>query len=143
MTRINGNLHPKYLIDQHLVAEYREIVRVPNHVYKHGIKSPIPELFTLGTGHVTFFFDKIEFLHNRFNSIVAEMKDRDITVNMSDDSFKRLKKTSYYNSCQIHYSVPIVVERIRERVMTMKREPTLRGVPINRKLYCSILNLSL
>lgn len=61
MTRIN--LVPvEELEDLHLVAEYREIMRLPNYLKKSmsskaGFKrSMIPKEFTLNTGHVKFFY---------------------------------------------------------------------------------------
>jgi hypothetical protein len=63
MTRINVGIDPKTLNRQMLIAEHREIKRIPN-VIKSGRFSMTnqPSEFTLGTGHVKFFYDKILFL---------------------------------------------------------------------------------
>ena len=75
MTRVNADIKPLQLVDQHLLAEYREILRVNtvalNGISKHGLKyiSSLPNEFTLNTGHVKFFCDKLLFIKNRFESI--------------------------------------------------------------------------
>jgi deoxyribonuclease (pyrimidine dimer) len=82
MTRINI-IPPKELHDQHLVAEYRELFMVGSslarslvspHWEKNKLKWPIE--FTLNKGHVSFFYDKGEYLHLRYLSLIAEMKRR-------------------------------------------------------------------
>lgn len=81
MTRVN-TIPVEELMDQHLVAEYREIRHVGPSLQrslkkKSGFsKDEIPSEFTLNTGHVKFFFDKGLFLYKRFLSIKEEMRDR-------------------------------------------------------------------
>lgn len=56
MTRINVGIPPKDLNTKHLIAEHREIKRVPNLIKKGRLKSSnIPSNFTLGAGHIKFF----------------------------------------------------------------------------------------
>lgn len=92
MTRINAKIKPADLIDQHLLAEYREIVRIPNTVkanldnaYKKVKQAP--QTFKLGTGHVIYFYDKIKFLHERFLLLKEELQSREIETNMTDEMF--------------------------------------------------------
>tara|TARA_R100001143_G_C3344547_1_gene126040 strand:+ start:1074 stop:1385 length:312 start_codon:yes stop_codon:yes gene_type:complete len=50
-----------------LLAEHREIKRIPNAVAKGTANiTNIPEKFCLGTGHVKFFYDKLEYLLCRY-----------------------------------------------------------------------------
>ena len=78
MTRINL-VEPDELTDQHLIAEYREIrllcanlTRTLNS--KHGfVEGKVPKQFTLNAGHVYFFYNKGEYLHNRYDSLKREM----------------------------------------------------------------------
>ncbi|ADB81626.1 endonuclease V N-glycosylase UV repair enzyme [Enterobacter phage CC31] len=85
MTRINLTLVSE-LADQHLMAEYRELPRVFGAVRKHvqnGKKLKdfkISSVFILGTGHVTFFYDKLEFLHKRQINIIAECLKRGFKI---------------------------------------------------------------
>ena len=73
MTRINV-LPVEELIDQHLMAEYREIFMIGSALQK-SLSSPnwdkkrIPKELTLGTGHVMFFYDKGKYLFKRYDKI--------------------------------------------------------------------------
>ena len=81
MTRINI-INPLELYDQHLIAEYREILMVASSlkrtlVSKGGYKeSKVPKRYTLNKGHVYFFYNKGLYLHKRYDSIICEMKKR-------------------------------------------------------------------
>ena len=81
MVRINI-LPPKCLTDQHLIAEYNEILMLLGYVKKHSneeekIKSKkIPEKYCLGKGHILFFKNKLNYLKKRFNKIKKEMRKR-------------------------------------------------------------------
>lgn len=82
MTRINLT-EPSELYDQHLVAEYREITRVPNYLRKTlSRRKPfcpekeIPSQFVLGKGHVKFFYNKLLFLARRYHLLRQEMMAR-------------------------------------------------------------------
>lgn len=72
MTRINL-VPPEILHRKHLVAEYRELPRVFSLAR---LSAEIPPAYTLGKGHVTFFYNKLGFLAKRFELIVAEMLRR-------------------------------------------------------------------
>lgn len=83
MTRINlvdpGTLHQK-----HLVAEYREIVRVfalARGAQYEMHRKRIPSEYTLGTGHVLFFYDKLKWISDRYDLLCAEMLNRGFTCN--------------------------------------------------------------
>lgn len=77
MTRINV-IPVEELTDKHLIAEYRELPRVfklarspqPKEAYRW------PREYTLGRGHVKFFYDKLRFCQQRQCQLVAEMKQR-------------------------------------------------------------------
>ena len=92
MTRINI-VHPSELTDQHLIAEYREIFMVGS-ALQRSMKSKswnpndIPEQFTLNTGHVKFFYNKGEYLSNRYEELRTEMISRGMNPDMNR-SFKR------------------------------------------------------
>ncbi len=85
MTRINL-VDPSYLTSKHLMAEYRELPRVFTAVRKLADegKTPanvdIPTSYVLGKGHVRFFYNKMYFLLNRYNSIIAELKRRNFKL---------------------------------------------------------------
>lgn len=81
MTRINISVPPEELIMQHLIAEHREMIRIPNTVKSGKAKLVgIPTQFTLGTGHVKFFYDKLLFLKNRYEAVYQECRKRGYNV---------------------------------------------------------------
>ena len=62
MTRINCGIPPCELTDKHLMAEHREIKRIPNCIKKGRYSmTGQPEVFTLGKGHVKFFYNKLKY----------------------------------------------------------------------------------
>lgn len=83
MTRINL-IEPRRLHQKHLVAEYREITRVyalASAWHQRGRDTGIPPHYTMGKGHVTFFYDKLGFIRDRYVQLVEEMRRRGYTVN--------------------------------------------------------------
>lgn len=91
MTRINV-VPPRELSDKHLVAEYRELPRVFRLSYEwqqRGRPTSIPAEYTLGKGHVTFFYDKLGFLIKRHRQLCREMRHRLFVVHFpSPPQFK-------------------------------------------------------
>jgi len=81
MTRINI-VSPSELMDQHLIAEYREITMVPASLKrtlasKVGLNpKKISDTYTLNGGHVYFFYDKGKYLAERYQALITEMKGR-------------------------------------------------------------------
>lgn len=63
MTRINC-VPVQELSGPHLVAEYRELPRVFALVRKAALRGSFsqPETYTLGKGHVLFFYTRLEYL---------------------------------------------------------------------------------
>lgn len=102
MTRINL-LHPKFLCDQHLLAEHRELTRIPNSILsgKYSLEGKhIPTSYVLGTGHVTFFFNKIDFLFERYLQLHQECLNRNFAV-----TWKFPTLLSFKDSDNIQYTV--------------------------------------
>lgn len=84
MVRINL-VPPSELMDQHLIAEHNEILMLVGALQrtlssKQGlVMSKIPSEFTLGKGHIYFFFNKGAYIDGRFYAIREEMKNRGFT----------------------------------------------------------------
>lgn len=76
MTRINV-VDPKELTDQHLIAEYRELPRV---FALARVDPKAPAEYTLGPGHVRFFFDKTGFLARRQAALIDECLARGFAI---------------------------------------------------------------
>lgn len=141
MTRINAKIQPRHLCDQHLVAEYREIVRIPNVVRanpERARKTKRPDHFVLGTGHVVFFYDKLRFLHYRFLELCTVMRERKFAVNMTDEMFHNLPEDLYndWRPVLTHFDEAnrIVCQRICEKVQNMK-EVRVNGEKVNNIDY--------
>ena len=89
MVRINL-INPRFLTDQHLIAEYNEILMLFSYVrkYPHTHFNRIPKNYKLGEGHILFFKNKLKYLKNRFDLIKKEMYRR---------SFYARKKINFNN----------------------------------------------
>lgn len=114
MTRINL-VDPSELSRQYLQAEYHEIVRVFDLARKqqysmHKVKQPSE--YTLGTGHVLFFYDKLGFISERYDTLCNEMLNRGYTCN-------RVPKE------ELHKGI--------EKFMFLGYKPTVKAVEINRQ----------
>lgn len=83
MTRIN-TIDPKHLLDQHLFIEYREITRVARLARGPKPGEKFPQQYTLGTGHVTFFYDKGAFLAKRIKLLYTELLVRGYNPTLKD-----------------------------------------------------------
>ncbi|MFH1275920.1 MAG: pyrimidine dimer DNA glycosylase/endonuclease V [Candidatus Woesearchaeota archaeon] len=80
MVRINL-INPKQLTDQHLIAEYNEILMLLGYVRKYPnyntcVKKRIPKSYCLGKGHILFFKNKLIYLKKRHELLKKEMIKR-------------------------------------------------------------------
>jgi hypothetical protein len=122
MTRINV-IDPKELTTKHLVAEYREITRLPtnlktslNRKTKPFTLTEIPQNYTMGKGHVKFFFDKMLFLKNRFESLVEEMLNRGYNPTYRDSNIFIVEDRFMNDYLPTEDAVRINRERINDRL---------------------------
>jgi deoxyribonuclease (pyrimidine dimer) len=82
MTRVNV-VPPSELCDQHLLAEHREITRIPNMLLAGKLKyeyNDRPDEYTLGAGHIKFFTNKMRWLWQRYLAVHAECIRRGFAV---------------------------------------------------------------
>jgi len=139
VTRVNL-IPPSKLTDQHLVAEYRELPMVPaslrrSIVSKYGLPR-IPEQFLLGTGHVCFFYDKGDYLDERYYKLVAEMEYR----GMHPDPLRSFPVHVFPKSLRGTYvptrkAYTIIKQRIAERIAKKPDWYRYFGQPIPERLY--------
>lgn len=121
MTRINC-VDPTTLHQKHLVAEYREIPRIFALVRKHvesGKKLIAPTEYTLGTGHVKFFYDKLGYIDTRYSQLIAEMKRRGYTpsyTNNMREVFASIPDYYWKNWTPTPDSIQINMARIADRM---------------------------
>lgn len=77
MTRINC-VPVDELSGPHLVAEYRELPRVFALAEKAAKRANLnqPDSYTLGKGHLLFFYTRLGYLARRHGELILEMKRR-------------------------------------------------------------------
>lgn len=120
MTRINVGVMPHELHDRHLLAEHREIVRIPNAINNNKAKfDGIPEYFKLGTGHVKFFYDKIGYLFKRYILLHQECIKRGFNVSDFSMAFNSIPKHLLNDYTPTDHDRLIVLERINQRLIEM------------------------
>jgi deoxyribonuclease (pyrimidine dimer) len=90
MVRINI-IQPRQLADQHLTAEYNEILMLLGHVKKFPRVNNMPADYCLGKGHITFFKNKLLYLKKRHELLKKEMRKRGYATNRTID-LKNFKK---------------------------------------------------
>lgn len=85
MTRINV-VPVQVLTDKHLLVEYREITRPFNKAFKrlqaNNLNYSKSDHYVLGTGHESFFFDKLLYLHKRYEQLKVELCIRNFNLNL-------------------------------------------------------------
>lgn len=91
MTRINVGIPTEELTDKHLLAEHREITRVPNAIRsgRYSMKNQ-PLYFKLNEGHVKFFYDKLFYLKSRYQKLYEECISRGFKVTNKIDAYEDL-----------------------------------------------------
>lgn len=116
MTRINVGVHPRELSRQHLLAEHREITRIPNAIKSGRFNDKgIPAKFTLGTGHVKFFYFRLRYLHKRYLNLLAECIRRGYNVTNKSDAFHNLPEKHYGDYSPTDEDRNMIIERINQR----------------------------
>lgn len=82
MTRINSGIDPRRLPMKQLIAEHNEILRLPGAITSgKAVVKDIPKEFSLGKGHVKFFYDKQLYLLKRYRQLYREGLRRGYKMN--------------------------------------------------------------
>jgi len=76
----------EYLADQHLRAEWVEMLMLPAYLNrsiasKSGFRLYDKIEYTLNTGHARFFYDKLKYVDDRYKAIEIEMNNRGFKTN--------------------------------------------------------------
>ena len=121
MTRINVGIPPADLVNQHLIAEHREIKRIPNCVAKGKYNMEgIPKRFKLGTGHVKFFYNKLLYLKNRYISLYNECIKRGFNVQYYISAWDNVPQELMNDYKVKANDCRIIRQRINERLTKTK-----------------------
>lgn len=125
MTRINVGISPKELPDKLLLAEHREITRIPNAISSNrAVIIGIPKDFKLGQGHVKFFYNKIKYLFNRYVSLYEECMARGFKVTDKSSAFdeNKIRSDLWKDYKELPDDRNIVVQRIESKGFKLLNE---------------------
>lgn len=122
MTRINL-VPPQELMDQHLFAEFREIKMIPKSLNRSliargigGVLEMVPKAFTLNKGHVSFFYNKGQYLFSRYGEIRAELMIRNINFDRNSELDPDLVFARYAALYNDYTPTPEALAIIRQRI---------------------------
>lgn len=125
MTRINSAISVQCLTDEHLLAEHREIKRLPYNLQqaiKSGPIKRIPERFTLGPGHVLFFLDKMLFCARRYNEIDLELSKRGFSLTNFAENWEKVPYEYTKDYFPSDEERQLLIERITTRIMESSKQ---------------------
>lgn len=144
MTRINSAINVRHLTDEHLLAEHREIKRLPfclHEAIRTGSIKDIPNKFVLGKGHVKFFLNKMLFCRLRYRCIHAECHLRHFHVEDYEENFiygVPDKYQGYYTPTPEEHQ--LLVDRIKDRIMHSNKQTWhYYGHPISKEAAVRLL----
>lgn len=132
---------PEELTDQHLFAEFRELKMIPKSLARslrarghEGVVKMVPATFVLGTGHVSFFYDKGAYLIDRYYRLRFELFERGVNFDRSAllDPDKVYEATpSLMNGWEPPAAaLALIRERIAQRIAMKPAWYRMRGVPL-------------
>ena len=122
MTRINVGIRPVELTNKHLIAEHREIKRIPNCITKGRFDMRgQPEAFKLGKGHVKFFYDKLGYLKQRYELLYLECLNRGFNVQYYGNAWDGISPELMGGYEPTSYDREIIQERINNRLNTKNK----------------------
>jgi deoxyribonuclease (pyrimidine dimer) len=139
MTRINC-IPTEDLLDQHLLAEYNEMAMALASLRRSKASGkPLPKgkTYTLGPGHVIFFYDKGKFLKRRYESLKTELLRRGFRLNEN----RRMEWEVYDDPALENDWQPseedqkVNVERILQRMLLKPSWYKYERLPIDAKAW--------
>lgn len=144
MTRINANIPPANLTDQHLAAEHREIVRVCGKYEKRLAKGDNyikqTHSFCLGSGHELFFIDKGLFTLKRYKALHAECLRRGLNVQDFSHAWNVYKDRHLVDYQFTEAENDIIRQRIADRLRDSKQIPRYNKQSITVEQAISLVN---
>jgi deoxyribonuclease (pyrimidine dimer) len=129
------------LADQHLFAEWREVKMVPRSLARslesrsmELVLARVPEVFTLNAGHVMFFYDKYEFLRQRYEALTTELVARgyNLAPEHALDAtgvWSRLPRAFHQHYVPPAAAVKLSRARIEQRIAIQPNWYRWRGLP--------------
>lgn len=139
MVRVNL-VNPKTLSDQHLIAEYDEILMLVAYIKKYPSIDEIPENYCLGKGHMKFFKDKILYLKKRHEKLKQEMKKRNFQTNKTI-KLSGYKKQNKKNWKPKKKDLEIIKKRISQKLKQKPKYYRYYGENKSKKFFLELLNI--
>ncbi len=136
MVRINL-IHPRHLTDQHLIAEYNEILMLLSYVKRYPSKDRV-ERFTLGKGHMRFFKDKLLYIKKRHDALREEMLARGYRANKVVD-LSIYPKELINDWEPTNDDLAVIKERITEKIRKKRWYYTYWRKRIDYESYLNML----
>lgn len=135
MTRIN-TIPPAALTDQHILAEYRELPRIFALVAaairaNKSLEGPVR--YTMGAGHVRFFYTRTDYLSARQTALIAELLSRGCNLTHREAPVP----ITFSGWAPDAADIEVNLARLRERLKAAPRPGyyTHRGVPVGPDFY--------
>ena len=136
MTRVNV-INPELLCDAHLLAEIREITRIPNTIVSGRAKldEAYSDEYVLGTGHVKMFYNKLGWLRERHLQLIYEAKKRGFKA--EDRWPKSVPERLFRGWIPDENAVSVNIQRVLDR---MPKNARYYGKVLSFDQYKSMLN---
>lgn len=130
---------PRYLTDQHLIAEYNEMLMATKSLERNqNVNSIIPDKFCLGTGHINFFKNKITYLKIRHEQLKTEMRKRGFAARHSIHS--EIFPDKFMNDWKPNQEdKKVIVKRIYSRILMKPDWYRYHGKKYDKFFYLELL----
>lgn len=117
--RCNAGVDPQVLTDQHLIAEYRELMIPVGQLRKLNwvSKTEAPAELKLGKGHIVFWRDKQLYLKRRHEALVHEMKFRGFNPKYSFWDLEDIPKEFLNDWTPDQKATNLLRQRIWEKIL--------------------------
>jgi len=138
MVRINL-VKPQNLSDQHLIAEYNEILMLLGYVKKHPQRCEFQKEYCLGKGHILFFKDKLLYLKKRHELLKEEMRKRGFKTRKSID-ISEFPKSMRKDYSPDRKAISIIKKRLAEKLRKKKDFYRHYGEKKNQEFFIKLLS---
>ncbi len=137
MVRVNL-IDPKRLADQHLIAEYNEMLMLVSFIKKYPALHNIPGQYCLGRGHMLFFKDKVGYLKMRHDALKREMRKRGFQAKKSIDLSAFDKKNKGFWTPNME-DIALISHRITAKLRLKPKYYRYYGVHKPLKFFIGLL----
>ena len=138
MVRVNL-ISPSRLSDQHLIAEYNELLMLMGYVKKYPHLVGIPRDYCLGKGHILFFKDKLSYIKKRHEILKIEMKRRKFKTDKTIDLSKFGKElVKDWQPSEKDFN--IIKERISWKINSKPHFHRYYGEQKSQRFFLNLLN---